>query len=69
MKKYCIDMKVYPMDCVLKIIQNYIDPRASVQGKKRITYSIKMNGKWRKKELSLTDCVRIFGEINHAFSD
>jgi len=59
---YCTNMKLYPLHIVLKIINNYVDPRASIYGK-GINYSIKLNGKWRKRTLTLTECTRIAEDL------
>jgi len=61
--KYCLNKKVYPLHLVLRYIHNYIDPRASIYGKE-IQYSIKLGGKWRKKNLTLAECKRIIGDLN-----
>lgn len=60
---YCMSMNLYPLHIVLKNIQSHVDPRAGIYGK-NINYSIKLNGKWRKRTLTLAECTRITQDLS-----
>jgi hypothetical protein len=60
---YCTNMSLHPLHVVLNNIINYVDPRASIYGK-NINYSIKLNGKWRKRTLTLAECTRITQDLS-----
>lgn len=62
---YCLSMKLYPLHIVLKNIQTYVDPRATIY-KRQINYSIKLGGKWRKRTMTLTEATRITMELHDA---
>ncbi len=64
MKKYCFNMKLYPLFIIQDKVKAHVDKWATVRSGV-LYYSIKnkRTGVWTKTSMSLTEAKRIVGEM------